>query len=189
MCTNSPVTYVQSADSSISGMFFTSLFKNKQRADYCSGVLAFTKETSLEMVAFPKTCNSYSRTIVARQQDGFEAILVRWDRGVAGLVHGHPDYAFYHLLQGRLGVEHFKLGVKGPELVTSCIMEPGDHFCVEGVAGRFDNAIHRITALEESLSVHMYSDDALLGTCYREYPDCSPFLEKQDESCALQGRI
>lgn len=189
MRSSSPITYIQSADSSTSGLFFTSLFKEKQRDTYCTQVLAYTQETKLDIASFPHVSNSYSRTIVARQQGGFEAMIARWDQRVAGLVHGHPDFAFYHLLCGRLGVEHFKLGAKGPELVTSCIMEPGDHFCVEGVAGKFDNAIHRITALEESLSVHMYSDDALLGTCYDDYPDSSPFLEKHDESYRVQGNI
>ena len=141
------------------------------------------------MASFPKAPDTYSRTIVARQEGGFEAMIARWDMDVAGLVHGHPDYAFYHLLQGRLGVEHFTLGAKGPELVTSCIMEPGDHFCVEGVTGKYDNAIHRITAIEESLSVHMYSDDALLGTSYPDYPDSSPYLVKQDVSASMQGRV
>jgi len=187
-CT-APITYIQTADTTDLGAFFSALFRKEKREDYCKEVLSFTKKVELTLADYPKAEKSYSRTIVARAEEGFEGMIARWDSGIAGVVHGHPDYAFYHLVYGRLGVEHFKLGPEGPELVTSCIMEPGDHFCVEGVAGRFDNAIHRITALEESLSVHMYSSDALLGTCYHDYAEDSLFLKKSGEKPSPQGCI
>ncbi|BHH84573.1 cupin domain-containing protein [Desulforhopalus sp. 52FAK] len=184
-----PATYIQSAESSELGSFFSSLFREEKREHYCREVLNYTKKLDLSLLDFPKATRSYSRNIIARDEAGFEGMIIRWDRGIAGAVHGHPDYAFYHLVSGRIGVEHFTMGTAGPEPVTSCIMEPGDHFCVEGVAGRFDNAIHRITALEESLSVHMYSNDALLGKCYDDYPLDSQFLEQSGAGLLVQDGI
>jgi len=188
---SSPATYIEPADNSELGRFLISLFQSGKREKYCSATLSFAKNLDWNLTSFPRAKNSYTRTIVARQEGGFEAMVARWDAGMSGLVHGHPDYAFYHLIEGRLGIEHFTPGSDGPELVTSSIMEPGSHFCVEGTAGRFDNAIHRITALEASLSLHMYSDDALLGKCYRDYPEDSPFLRKMDRediTIGLGGR-
>lgn len=173
-----PKTYIELESKTELGRFLSHLFSNSKRDSYCSKVLQFARSTRLDIEDFPKVDASYSRTIVARTEQGFEGMVARWDKGIAGVVHGHPDYAFYHLVSGRLGVEHFNLGSNGPELIAHGVMEPGDHFCVVGVAGRFDNAIHRITALEESLSVHMYSDDALRGCCYNDYPDRSLFLAK-----------
>ncbi|MFT5699477.1 MAG: hypothetical protein ACI8ZB_002337 [Desulforhopalus sp.] len=51
----------------------------------------------------------------------------------------------------------------------------------------FDNAIHRIIVLEESLSVHMNSSYALKGACYHDYPNASPFLGVSDEELTLLG--
>jgi len=142
----------------------------------------FVSNIQFSVNELPKENSSYSRTIVARVATGFERMVARWTKGFVGKVHGHPDYAFYHLLHGRLGVEHFSLNPSGPKLTTTTVMEPENHFCVEGIAGRYDNSIHRITALEESLSVHMYSDDALSGCCYHDYQKVSPFLKKSGEN-------
>jgi hypothetical protein len=46
------------------------------------------------------------------------------------------------------------------------IYETGDFTCNHGIEGRFDNFIHKITAAAESLSLHIYSDDALKGEVF-----------------------
>lgn len=110
----------------------------------------------------------YSRNIMVCSSSGAELMVARWAEGARTPIHGHPDFAYYHLLGGRLGVEEFTLEKGQPVLKNSLIMNTGDFFSQEGVPGRFDNCIHRITALEESFSFHMYSDDGLKGQLFQE---------------------
>jgi len=90
-------------------------------------------------------------------------MVARWDQGAATPIHGHPRYAFVYVLQGRLRNETFRDTDRGLVPGESRICEAGDHIYAAGREGRFDNAIHRVTALAPSLSLHVYSDDALKG--------------------------
>ena len=131
--------------------------------------MLYEKKTSLrfqELISAP----SLPESIMA---------LRLWLPGGAGIetaVHGHPDYAFYLLVQGKVGVENFVRTKTGLECTGKQLLSPGDHLCMTGVPQTFDNAIHRITALQKSLSVHVYSDDALEGVCFPDYPALSPFF-------------
>ena len=49
---------------------------------------------------------------------------------------------------------------------STLVCRPSEHFYTQGSVGTFDNAIHRVTADEESLSLHIYSDDALKGEVF-----------------------
>ena len=51
---------------------------------------------------------------------------------------------------------------------SSQILEPGDYVDSWGEDGKFDNMIHRVTALEESLSLHAFVGDPLDGEIYEE---------------------
>ncbi len=73
----------------------------------------------------------------------------------------------------------FKRSNSGIEPTTKGVLAPGDYFCMQGKPGRFDNGIHRITAIEESLSVHVYSADALNGVGFTECQPKSPFARAE----------
>lgn len=157
------------------GKFFFDLFARETFAGYERTSLGFLQNHSLALTDYPKVAGSYSRSIIARNVAGVEAMVARWSHGTVTSVHGHPDYALYILVTGRLGVEHFTKTGSGLQRSSTRIMEPGDHFFVEGEQGTYDNGIHRISCLEESLSLHVYSDDALKGICFIESTISSPF--------------
>jgi hypothetical protein len=50
--------------------------------------------------------------------------------------------------------------------IESECFSAGDYSFDQSNDGRFDNAIHKIVAVEESLSLHLYSDDALKGEVF-----------------------
>lgn len=156
--------------------FFTDLLAENRREFFATAVLDHQHHHPILREAFPSIPDTYSRSIIARTEQGFEVMIARWSRGMATIVHGHPDYAFYLLLEGQLGVENFVMGRDGLQFTGKHQMEPGDYFSMQGVAGTYDNAIHRISSMADSLSVHIYSDDALKGTCFPEYREVSPFL-------------
>ncbi len=171
-----PETYVDKNSDLAVGNFFSEMFSSVTQATICESVLEFFKSRTFLLGDFPVSGGSYSRSLLAQHQNGYEAMIARWNEGAVTQVHGHPDYALYILLIGCLGVEDFISTGDGPQYVKKTVMKPGDYFCMQGTPGKMDNGIHRITALQESLSVHVYSDDALKGVCFSDYKVASPFV-------------
>ncbi|GEM_PF-5712568 len=115
---------------------------------------------------YPHAPHCYSRTVLYHHPQGAEIMVARWDAGAVTPVHGHPQYAFVLVLEGRLQMEHFKAAGEELQLTDILVKNAGEHIYAAGEHGRYDNAIHRVTALQPSLSLHIYSDDALKGICY-----------------------
>ncbi len=112
---------------------------------------------------FPHAPHCYSRNILMRMESGAEVMIARWDQDAVTPIHGHPQFAFVYVLQGQLQMEHYHDTDQGLLLAETIIKNKGQHIYAAGIAGRYDNAIHRVTALTPSLSLHVYSDDALKG--------------------------
>jgi quercetin dioxygenase-like cupin family protein len=94
-------------------------------------------------------------------------MAARWSKGAVSAIHGHPMFAFYYLLEGELSVENFEKDGAGVRKTGTRRYNPGQYFCMHGNAGVFDNGIHRVTAVQESLSIHIYSDDAMKGEIFQ----------------------
>jgi hypothetical protein len=128
----------------------------------------FLLQSTFSLEDFPYVENNYSRTILHRHPSGFEAIMARWGRGAVTVIHGHPSFGFYYLLEGRLQVENFERDGNGVKKISERIWLPDESFSIRGRAERFDNGIHRIRVLDGSLSFHVYSDDGLKGECFEQ---------------------
>lgn len=119
-----------------------------------------------DVADFPESEDSYTRTILCRKPNGFEAMMARWSPGTVSAIHGHPAYGLYLLLHGQLQVENFEKRNGHLVQVSSQVWNPGSCCLIQGQEGAFDNGIHRIRVLQESLSFHVYSDNALKGECF-----------------------
>lgn len=115
---------------------------------------------------FPRQEGSYSRTILGRMNSGYEAMMARWSGGVVSAVHGHPAFGLYLLLAGRFEVDNYELRNGQLHQISTQVWTPGDICLIEGEQGRYDNGIHRLRTIEESLSFHVYSDNASHGECF-----------------------
>lgn len=115
---------------------------------------------------FPHAPHCYSRNILLHADSGAEVMIARWDQGAITPIHGHPQFAFVYVLQGQLQMEHYRDTEQGLVLTETIIKHEGQHIYAAGIAGRYDNAIHRVTALTPSLSLHVYSEDALKGKSF-----------------------
>jgi len=71
-----PKTYVEMESKTEIGRFLSHFFENSKRDSYCSKVLQFVRNVRLEIEDFSKLDGSYSRTIVARTEQGFEGMLL-----------------------------------------------------------------------------------------------------------------
>lgn len=115
---------------------------------------------------FPYAPHCYSRSILLRDDSGAEIMVARWDQGATTPIHGHPQFAFVYVLNGQLQMEQYQETDQGLVLTDTLVKSKGQHVYAAGIAGHYDNAIHRVTALSPSLSLHVYSDDALKGKAF-----------------------
>lgn len=132
----------------------------------CAILKTFLAEYPLSLDEYPKVAGSYSRTILYRDHSGFEAIIARWSKDAVTPIHGHPQFAFVYLITGKLRMALYKNKDRLISKTESRILQPGEYFYSKGIAGTYDNAIHRVSASLDSLSFHIYSDNALKGEIY-----------------------
>ena len=115
---------------------------------------------------FPLLEGTYSRTILFRSDNGYEAMAARWSPGTTSSIHGHPQFALIIVAQGRLGVDYYKKHDNQVEMTRSDFLSGAQFFSDIGQAGTFDNHIHQVHAYEETLSIHISSDDAAKGEIF-----------------------
>ena len=114
---------------------------------------------------FPLDASTYSRHILSKK-DGCWLLLIHWDKNVSTSIHGHPERAFVYVLDGLMEIEGFN--VNPLQSQNKYIVRPGEYFDSEGLSDQFDNAVHRVHAKEQSLSLHYYSDEPTKGMVYTE---------------------
>lgn len=161
-----PVTYINHPNNwkfqaLVSGLFITPVPEQITEA-----VDQFIKQNPLVLEDFPKLEHTYSRTILYRHPNGYEAMAARWDKGAVSSIHGHPHYALILVVSGKLFIENYDKTDQGLRLASSDVLSRGQFFSDIGDSNRFDNHIHKVTAHEETLSIHLSSDDAAKGEVY-----------------------
>ncbi len=114
---------------------------------------------------------AYTRNRVAQENSGhdqgFEALIMRWDEQVQTSIHGHPEFSFYYVISGCFNMDLFAHASTGRlRLTESKRFVPGEAMWFLGQAGQYDNFIHRVTCLETGHTFHIYSEDARKGLAF-----------------------
>ncbi|MCF6249345.1 MAG: hypothetical protein L3J69_18620 [Desulfobacula sp.] len=143
------------------------LFKNPDPNQITEELSVFFKKHPIPMDDFPQLSGTYSRTILFRNDNGYEAMAACWSPGTTSSIHGHPKFALIIVTQGRLGVDYYKK--KGDQVVKtkSQFLSEFQFFSDIGKNETFDNHIHKVHAYEETLSIHISSDDAAKGEIFK----------------------
>ena len=132
--------------------------------------LALTFPSLYELDVFDiDSTNQYERTFIGKDESGWEAIIMTWRKGRQSSIHGHPQYAAYNVLKGRLKMEIFEDAKGNDEIkqVNTLEIDENTGLFAIGKANTMSNHIHRITCLSDiSYSLHIYSDDARKGFTY-----------------------
>ena len=116
---------------------------------------------------FPFQKKSYTRSIMIKEDSGFEIALVRWDKGARTPIHGHPGFSFTYVIEGHLQEKLFVREGDHLLAVDTTHYSAGDYAYQHEHNQRFDNAIHQMTAGDKCLSLHIYSDDAMRGEVFQ----------------------
>jgi len=126
----------------------------------------FFKDYPLSLDDFPREEGKYTRTVILRHESGFEVMAARWSRGTISPIHGHPWFNFYSIVDGCLKMDDYLMEKEGIRLISSGELHENEAAFFVGEKGKFDNNIHKVHALEETLSIHISSDDSTKGKIY-----------------------
>ena len=137
--------------------------QNKNHANVLEKIALLEEE--IKDYDFPLDASTYSRHILSKK-DGCWLLLIHWDKNVSTSIHGHPERAFVYALEGLMEIESFS--VNPLQSLDKNTVQPGEYFDSEGTSGQFDNAVHRVHAIQQSLSLHYYSDDPTKGIIFPE---------------------
>ncbi len=161
-----PKTYINHPNNWKFQRLLQNLFKNPDPNHITEGILTFLKQYPLVLDDFPPLEGTYSRTILYRHENGYEAMAARWSPGAVSSIHGHPHYAMIMVVKGSLGVDNFIKTQGQLKMKTSSVLSEFEFFSDNGDSNAFNNHIHRVQADEETLSIHISSDDAAKGETY-----------------------
>lgn len=140
--------------------FFDSHFKNPDPELIAGELIKFLQRYPLALDEFPRQEGGYTRTVILRHESGFEAMIARWSRGTTSSIHGHPWFNLYCVVHGHLVMDDYQKSGEAIHFVSSGELRPVDLSYFIGEKGRFDNNIHQVHAREETLSIHISSDDS-----------------------------
>ena len=114
---------------------------------------------------------SYSRHVLGKcPETGIEVMIGRWNDRQTSSIHGHPEYVFYKVLKGEMLMDFYTYDRQQNSLAWSHEQGLATGECVDswGKEDRFDNMIHKVTAQDECLSLHVFVGDPLRGAVYDE---------------------
>ena len=131
-----------------------------------SELVTFLKQHPLPLDDFPRLEGTYTRTVLIREENGFEAMAARWSKGATSTIHGHPFFNFYYVVQGCMKIDDYEISDEGLVLTQRGSIQSEEEFSYTGLQGTFDNNIHQVHAIEETLSIHLSSDDSAKGQVF-----------------------
>ena len=129
-------------------------------------LVTFIEKFPLALDDYPREEGTYTRTVVFRHESGFEVMVARWSKGTISPIHGHPWFNLYGIVHGCLAMDDYLMEKEGITLISSGGVPKNGISFFTGEKGRFDNNIHRVHALEETLSIHISSDDSTKGKIF-----------------------
>ncbi len=164
--TGFPITYLAHSNQWKLKTLLEQLFIDPKPDHITEAVSFYLRKYPVPMADFPPLEGTYSRTMLFRSENGYEAMAARWSKGAVTSIHGHPHFALILVAEGALEVETYDKNGDNIIETGSGILYSNDFFSDVGFEGKFDNHVHKVTAIEETLSIHISSDDASKGRIF-----------------------
>lgn len=161
-----PKTYLNHPNQWKLRYFLHKLFMQPDPRNITSELVEFLKLHPLPLDDFPRLEGTYTRTLILREENGFEAMAARWSKGATSSIHGHPYFNFYYVVHGCMKIDDYTISNGDLELAETGSIRSEEDFSHIGEIGTFDNNIHQVHAIEETLSIHISSDDSTKGEIF-----------------------
>lgn len=163
---NTPVTYLHHRHQMGLRNFLQQFLESAEPENNVNELVDYLKSHTLPLEDFPYQQGVYTRTVLYRHDNGFEVMAARWSKGTRSSIHGHPYFNFYFVMHGCLEVDDYQRHDKGIALASSAIFPVNSVSSFAGNKETFDNNIHQVHAIEETLSIHISSDDSAKGEVF-----------------------
>jgi len=163
---NQPVTYLQHMHQIPLLKYLQHVFSCEKPELKVSKIVTFLQSHPLPLEDFPRLQDTYTRTVLYRAENGFEAMAARWSKGSISSIHGHPYFNFYFVMHGCLEIDDYQRSDRGLMHISSATVPTNGESSFAGSKGTFDNNIHQVHAFEETLSIHISSDDSAKGEVF-----------------------
>ncbi len=161
-----PLTYQQHPSLGALHYLLQQMFSEPEPMEIPDAVVGILRQHCPRLSEFPRIVGTYSRTILYRHENGYEAMAARWDKGTLTTIHGHPSFLLYYVIEGELKVDNYIRTETGLITGDTMVFRDGEGFYAIGESGRFDNSIHQVQANEETFSLHIFSDDGTKGEVF-----------------------
>lgn len=137
---------------------------SKQLADELSQLASSSQD---RLHALPKH-NTYSRNIIGSQDDWI-GLICRWEPNITSSIHGHPSFAYYHVLAGNIAMDFYEpINNTEARHTSTNEMCSGDSIFSNRKEGQFDNLVHRVrTTNTPVFTLHLYSDNPAKGQVFK----------------------
>lgn len=112
--------------------------------------------------------DTYSRNIIGTD-DKWIGFICRWGANVTSTIHGHPPFAYYHVIDGEVAMDFYRPINDCEALKTSTTeMRAGDSIFSNNKSNQFDNLVHRVrTTSTTAFTLHLYSDNPAKGQLFK----------------------
>lgn len=161
-----PKTYLSHENNWKLHQFLEKMFRCRALDEKVREFTEFLRNHPLPLEDFPSLEGTYTRTVLYREENGYEAMAARWQKGTLSSIHGHPYFNMYFVVHGCLKVDDYVQSEQGLVLSSEALVEKNQVSSFTGNQGTFDNDIHQVHAIEETLSIHISSDDSTKGQIY-----------------------
>ena len=142
------------------------LFKTPDPRQITREVVDFLQHHPLPADDLPFIRGTYTRSILLRAKNRFEGMAARWSSKSVSVIHGHPSFTLYYVVSGHLACDNYTRRGSGVEKTSSTVLTAGEFTAFTGPPGTFDNHIRQVRAVEDTLSIHVSSDDAAKGEIF-----------------------
>ena len=109
----------------------------------------------------------YSRHVIGTDNNWI-GFICRWEPQTVSSIHGHPSFAYYHVIEGKLTMDLYDTAHNGQaKLAETRQMTDGECIWSLGETDRYDNLVHKVSTTEKpGFTLHLFSENPASGQHY-----------------------
>jgi len=121
-----------------------------------------------KILELPRHSN-YSRHVIGTKGNWI-GFICRWEPHVCSPIHGHPSFAYYHVLQGEFSMNLYTItSDRLAKYTDTKLLREGHCIWKHGKSGGYDNFVHKISTHDTGgFTLHLFSENPALG---EHFPD------------------
>ena len=106
----------------------------------------------------------YSRHVIGTSGK-WMGFICRWEPHTCSPIHGHPSFAYYHVLQGKFSMDLYTTAQEGlAKHIDTKQLSEGHCIWKRSKPGCYDNFVHKVNTHDSGgFTLHLFSENPALG--------------------------